>query len=225
MVASNAVPSSQPDRGIAALIADLKRRLDEQDRKTLGSVAVSLGNNRFLSVHTDPVTGVAQIEISDSAGNVLVANDVIAGWGLGSPSFPFPVYSTQAMFLQNSSILSTWTAWYTGSNTINNPRLNISYTASLGVAAAPGSSATASYRVTATLPGGSPVVINPTADTLTNSVAGSEVHHVTSFTYDWPTDVFGQVVFLSLESELTAQAGGDSGARIFPAYCWGGGRS
>ncbi len=224
MVASRVAPIAQPELALAAQVAELNRRIDELSRRTLGSVSVSLGNNQYFSIATDPTTGVPKLKLKDGDSNVLLSNDTVAGWGLSSPSFPLPASPTKAAFLQNSSILSTWTTWASGTAVVQNPRLNISYQKSLSVAAAPGSTATASFQVVATIGVGSPVVISP-ADTLTNSVAGTEIDAVTTFPYDFPTDVFGQLVTLSYQSELTAQTGGDSVAQFFSINAYGSGRS
>ncbi len=107
---------------LVARIAELEKRLAENERKTLSTIAVTAANSvRMLNIAPDTAhSNRPKATIRDSNGNALLENDTAAGWGFATPIINYPFYPYDGRFGFKTSVVGTYDGiGYTGVNLLS----------------------------------------------------------------------------------------------------------
>ncbi len=177
-----------------------------------GAGGFTLNENGVAKFHV----GTDQTLIRDAANNVLISDDVVAGWGFTQPNLSVPLYpqeSTGPFFAFNAGVSNINITLYQGVAPANNPRINYNYLVSLST----GVFASCAYALTATVGATTYVLDNPT-------LSGSSFQsssRVGSFVF--PTDIFGQAVTYKLIINFSNNGNGGTEYGLQPYSLYGSG--
>lgn len=177
-----------------------------------GKLEVKDGGNvtRLIARH-DEVT------IRDSTGNEVFSNTTASDWGITQPNLQsafYPVNSDTAT--QNNTVDSAYYAKYLSGHIINHARVNFGVVCSVS-----GGGATGKYRVRwyTGHPGNGG---NPSGGTLMAERTGiAQGSYIDGYTYDWPSNMFGQLVYIAYEVGLTSGVGGSDWVSATPSHFFG----
>lgn len=89
-----------------------------------GSADIYMGNGaggKLLQVLTDPLYATKIFKILDQNGSTMMSTDALAGYGLGTPSFPFVYAGYESLNLNGATSQGTATEFARGSNFVYNP--------------------------------------------------------------------------------------------------------
>lgn len=189
---------------LAARLADLEKRLAENERRTLSTLAVTDAGTQVKTLQVDQDAAHfnrARVQIRDGAGDVVVGTDTGgAGWGLLAPvTTAAPAAVNSWPDVQNASTL------YSGSFSITMPVLSqrVHVYASCEMSAT--GTKTGSYQVQWQLASGGAATV---MDTHTITASGLQFIDY-DFIYTWPSNLYNQVVQLIFYSKISAAGGSD----------------
>lgn len=172
------------------------------------------GNVTRLMVRHEEVT------IRDSLGNEVFANNTTSDWGITQPNLSsafYPIGSDAAV--QNNNTNGQFFPRYLSGHVINHARVNFGIVTQIS-----GGGAVGSHRVRWYLghPGNGG---NPAGGTLMAQRTGmaGNLSYIDNYFYDWPSNMFGQVVFIAYEVALTAGVNGSDWISATPSHFYGSG--
>jgi hypothetical protein len=215
------VASPQPD-DYEAEIARIWQAIANLTGKDLSSAVIGAGGLTVRQGGSITMQG-GNFSLADPAGDSLVANDQAAGWGIASPQIPVALFSAGGVQNGGTIFATQFTAqingsyytMYRGGVPIVAPKLRfgVGWTGTAGGGGA--------WRVQwYTSPPGAGIP-NPTGGT----VMASGTIPVASpgrldESYLWPSNTFGQVVYLSFEAMANAGTPGTDWTAAYPTYCY-----
>lgn len=207
--------------GLVDRIAKLEAKVAEMGRKTFNNLTVTDAGttNAVLQIDKDAANANrARLRIRDSAGDVIMANDTTSGWGYAVPNVVYPMYpnnSSPATQITTAGFQTT----YIGAIVVNCPRLNIGMLVESSGGA--GGATCQAYPAWGLSPlvGGTWNQVGPT-----QSVSGTGYQFTrVGTTLLWPSNMFGQTVWLRMYANLSAGAGGGNWVSCTPTYLYGAG--
>lgn len=194
-----------PTEGDAeAWLARLWAEAREFERRTFSNVAVTLpGGVKVVEVTPIPPGDRSDVVIRDSADNVLLRNDTVAGWGLSQPQTGCPVYPTGPRIQATGPVFQS--AWeFQGFITM--PRFEWAYTHGTDFA-----DTFSECRFEYQFAGGSTVVVpNSTFQSNQDTSDATTVFTVRSGTYTFPAAHMNEFCVIRLMGRTLA--GGTSTA-------------
>lgn len=198
---ANSPVSGDAYNAMVARLTALELKVDNMGRRVPNSLVVGdLGDGDY-KFSTDP----DQTAIRDEAGDVIIADDNVTGWGLTQPNLevPFIQFNSDAA-TQNNVRDGVFRINYYIGHIINHPKL--SFGASVQISN-PGGGATLGWRTCwyPSIPLSSPTVMG----TATGLTGGAGAGYLENATYTWPTNMFGQLIYLTYESSISGGASGD----------------
>jgi hypothetical protein len=218
MVAS---PSATPDDPWQRL-TQLEKIVAALANKTLYSANIGAGgltiNGGSIDVNSSGIdkfhTGPDLTVIRDQAGDIVISDDIVAGWGFTQPNLSVPLYSqlsTAPFFVFNAGLAGVDILIYQAACPANNPRINWNYLASTSTSVA----TNCTFSLTAQSTGLGTVTLDSVNLTVSTS---SSVNRAGSSVF--PSNIFGQVVTYKLKLNYTnaGNAGTEFGLQPFGLY-------
>lgn len=158
-------------------------------------------------------TGVDQSILRDRNNNVIISDDVVAGWGFTQPNLSYNVAPNYTTINPLGGPTSGYSTMFTGLILVNNPRLI------LGAAALALGAMNAFFRVVITLDDSTQVQLGVQqinqGNIQTNVIIGP-------WGYNWPNNYFGR--FARLDYQCSVVSGTSIQAVCYPWYCYGKGQ-
>lgn len=139
-------PSVNNYAALAQRLADIERQLDESGRASKfpfvvshsgvtdfqiipstsgdGSADILMGNGaggKLIRISTDSLYGTKILQIFDQAGATMMSTDALAGFGWGTPSYPFIYSGFESLTLAGATSQGTATEIGRGVNFVYNP--------------------------------------------------------------------------------------------------------
>lgn len=237
MVATPKPGAYDPMAALVDRITALEMTVKNATNKTLNSASITTGVSSGFDVYASGVdklhVGPDQTIMRDKAGNVVISDDAVAGWGMTQPNVTYQFVPN--LYQMNSQLggiyISQSSSYPTGAQVIlagqqiiNHPRLHWSYTG-IGLNGSNTTAATFNFWATAQIIGSSSIIIDGPHSLSAAAPLGQGLLNW-SFVYDWPSDIFGQIVLLEVWGQgMTGQAGVFNGFQASITYCYGSGRS
>jgi len=116
--------SNTPDNkdDLVARIIRLEAKIEEMDRRTLSTLAVTdpITNTRMLEITPDASNGGKELfTMRDNNGNPLIRNDTAGGWGLDRPIISYPMYPWKSWTGLQATTTSYQGLWNCGCNVLS----------------------------------------------------------------------------------------------------------
>ena len=194
-----------PTRALLDRIAALEATVKNLTNKTLNSVNVSQGGSVTMNG--------GNFSLADPAGDVLVSNDQVTGWGLNQPnlSTPFSQVNTDAA-IQNANRDNNQYVLFYARHIINHPK--VTFGGDLLLSSSTGTTSWAVYWWTST-----PLTIG--TGTLMASGGPFSGSALVTGNYTWPTNKFGQLVWIGFTCSLSTSATAGDWASNVPTHFYG----
>lgn len=215
--------ASPKKQDVLSMLAEVKQSLIALGNKTFFSIVIGSGGITVKGGGGITVAG-GNLSLADPAGDELLQNDQIAGWGLTSPNMAMGIFPAPATTSSGLASPASFTAkidgnYYTnarGGVPINHPkiRFGIGYTSTAGASGA--------WRVQwyTSIPGAA--IPNPTGGTLMASgIIALGTSARVDASYRWPSNMYGQIIYLSFEAEISTGTPGTDFVSAYPTYCYG----
>lgn len=212
MVATpNHVPGQNLDP-ILQRLAALERKVDAIANKTLYSASIGAGGLTVGQGGSITMDG-GNFSLADPAGDDLVSNDTVAGWGLNQPNITTPFYQLNLdAALQTSNRDNTLYLKYFGAHVINHPKVNFGVELVLSSSTGTGSWAMEWWAAP-------PLTVG--SGTRMGSGGPVTFGQLFQGSYAWPSNMFGQLVFVGFEVALSSTATAGDWAGVSPYYFYG----
>lgn len=190
-------------------LAAVEARIDEIARKTFTTFTVTDTSGIQMLSALPGNLGRRQVSFKDSAGDVLIQNDVNgAGWGFAHPQ---PVNSSVAPsnYTGNQNLTTTSaTVWSVFMPVLTQKIHGYGFMCiqDIGVV-----SRTANYEVK-----WAPLGTTTYTSIDTSSTSGANVATLREWDYTWPSNMYNQIVELSFWGACTTVTAGNTGASYVP---------
>lgn len=205
--------SNTPDNkdDLVARLAKLEDKLDEINRKTLNNISVTDPSTqvKMLEIDQDAAhSNRARIRIRDSAGDVLLNNDTVTGWGLAAPQIPYAMYPFDSRSPLRNTGGSYGIFWNSGQN-IYSPKITYAFTLEIS------SGGTGQFKFT---------WFNNAVETTIFEVSLTTTNNNYQGTYTFPSNIWGAGTSLNAYCRVSAGVDGTRFAAITPFYVLSGGQ-
>lgn len=201
-------------------LADLEAKVEELSRKTFVNLAVTdvATNVKSLEIGPDATnSNRSHIQIRDSAGNVILANDTVAGWGYSAPNTMYPMYPNNSSAATQQTTAGQATT-YIGRIRVNCPKLTVG---ALAESSGGGGSAGGDYKIMYSLPATPNTLIQIGATASLTGVGYQYFYY--ERTVIFPSNLFGQLIWLQLQCGMTSGVGAGNWVANTPSYVFGSG--
>lgn len=215
-------PSNKDD--LANRVSNLEAHIEEIVRKTLSNLSVTdpgTGNKVFQIDQDTANSNRSRITMRDSAGDIIMQNDTVSGWGYAHPNVTYAMYPFNS-FAATQITSAGFQTTYRGAITINLPRLNWSFLAEAQTGTA--GNVSGDFRVAWNTTGNGLDPMTQMGSTQTIPAAPGYRSQRFNDTYLWPSNMYGQVVFLFFQASQTAGVGGGSWIANTPNHIVGAGQ-
>lgn len=200
------------DQSILARLDRIEKALANVTSKTLYAAAIGQGGITVQQGGSITMKG-GNFSLADSTGDILVQNDTVTGWGLNQPnlSTPFSQVNTDAA-IQNPNRDGLYYLLFYARHIINHPK--VSFGGDLLLSSSTGNISWAVEWWT------SPPLTIGTGTVMTSGGPFS-VSTLVNGNYTWPSNMFGQLVYVGYSCALSVSATAGDWASIVPTYFYG----